>query len=370
METDVDPMIDLVDFQTPTPLEKVLASITESVGLDFWMVGDTYHIGNKHLVDATPLASKGKELTLASPESTNTAQQKAPKVMAQYDGAASNDKSRAARVINSSFKQIVLEHTSVSEVMYAFGLSDEKTQIDRNQKRVMHQRIQTILDPRQSSINLKDTSAYSPSRGNMPTYSGIIGNVSRDESATDSYQLGGPLGGPPWGGPNPGLGNPNPNPNPNPNIAPNANNNNNNANRTGLARFLPEDIQFDVIGLNGHNSLLVKATAENKEDAEQAIDDLETLIKFLDKPVKQVIVEAMFVKMEVKDAMSIGASWEYGGMPISITSQNGGAEGNFALRYVSGNIRASLATLLTTSTAKVVNAPRSSSKMDNRRVSN
>jgi type II secretory pathway component GspD/PulD (secretin) len=103
---------------------------------------------------------------------------------------------------------------------------------------------------------------------------------------------------------------------------------------------------------------MVKATGKTREEAEEAISQLEMLIKMLDQPVKQVIVEVMFVKMEVKDAMSIGSSWEFAGMPLSVTSSNGGAEGNFGFTLLKGNLKLKLATLIANTKAKVVNAPR------------
>jgi type II secretory pathway component GspD/PulD (secretin) len=107
-----------------------------------------------------------------------------------------------------------------------------------------------------------------------------------------------------------------------------------------------------IIGLNGLNALLVRA------DTEEEIDQLEQLIKLLDQPVKQVIVETMIVKMDVKDAFALGVSWTFAGMPLSVVSANSGAEGNFAIRYIRGNLRVALATTLTTSSSRVVQAPR------------
>ncbi len=82
------------------------------------------------------------------------------------------------------------------------------------------------------------------------------------------------------------------------------------------------------------------------------------MIELLDKPIDQVVVEVMFVDMNVQDAMSMSASLAYSGMPIAFISNNGGTSGNMLLSYVKGDVQANLSAILTKSWNKVVNAPR------------
>jgi type II secretory pathway component GspD/PulD (secretin) len=118
-----------------------------------------------------------------------------------------------------------------------------------------------------------------------------------------------------------------------------------------LAAFMPPDID-EVLGLVGLNALLVKGKSQ------ESLDQFEDLIKWLDQPVKQCIVEVMFVQMSVKEAMSLGSSFEFAGMPFSMVHTGGGNEGDFAARYVKGNLRVAISSLQSEGKAKVVNNPR------------
>jgi type II secretory pathway component GspD/PulD (secretin) len=96
-------------------------------------------------------------------------------------------------------------------------------------------------------------------------------------------------------------------------------------------------------------------------DDRQSIDDFEYLIKALDQPIKQVIVEVMFVKMEIKDAMSLGSAWDFAGTPFSFSNNadfGTVSGGSFLTRYVKGNLKVALGSLLVNHQAKIVNAPR------------
>ncbi len=207
--------------------------------------------------------------------------------------------------------------------------------------------------------------AANASSTSAPWLSGVLGQVSHDTSSSDAYQYaipGVPGTAPsPTGSPNgymaPGGGFPNSQPTgggfpatPNGGAAagrPGANG----AAAGGLKPFLPAGIE-NIIGLIGLNSVLVRAKSEDD------IDQLSQLIKMLDQPVKQVLVEVMFVDMTVEDAMDLSASFSYSGMPLSVVATNGGNSGNLAVQYMKGDIQTSISALMSKSWQKVVNAPR------------
>ena len=340
--TDVNTMVEQVRIPSPTPVEKIIEGLTRSIGLDFWQEGDTYYIGKRKDIVATPAAviDPGPSTQLRPAITDNT--------------AIPASKPSASAVIpdepkHSVVRKIILSYTSASELMWAFGISGSAPP-DKNRKKVIESRIQTVLDPSHPNPNIvvhdTNTDADTSNSGHTsPWLTNYLGSYQNRNSATDGNQgIAPPRANPPNGRFNP-AGNPSGNPaNP---AAP--------AKKLAggpLASFIPDGIT-DIIGLIGLNALLVRA------DTDDSIDQLESLIKLLDQPVKYVLVEAMFVKMEVKDAMEIGSSWEYAGMPLSILSSNGGGpDGNFSMQYVKGSLKVALSTLITSSTARVVNAPR------------
>jgi hypothetical protein len=355
LESDVNTVIHHLDFPTPTPIEEILTSITQNVGLDFWQVGETYHIGKRRAetpVTAQPTRDPRESHAVIDPLPITPPVAARPTVTPTWGTAATSAMPTPATPAPpiSVIRKIDLKFTSAREMAWMFGVPGY-TLDNPQRKQVMKNRIDTVLDPRRPRVTERTgttSSGYGSSALSSPWLNNVTGNISSTTSATDAHQFPPPL--PP--NPNNPVTPNNPN-NPNAPVDPN----NPNAAGTGLAAFKPEGIT-DIIGLVGLNALLVRASGKDQDEAENAIDQLEQLIKMLDQPVKQVVVEMMLVKMEVKDAMSLGVSWEFAGMPWSIVSSNGGGEGNFALRYVKGNLKAALATLITNSKAKVVNAPR------------
>jgi type II secretory pathway component GspD/PulD (secretin) len=364
MKTEVDTPVTL-NFPEPTPLEQILASATTSVGLDFWRSGDVYYIGKRReLVEITPeratpaVRTMDPPTTASVPRTTTRMPDLAPATSPATVLMPAPAPAKTAETPSNgvAIRVIYLRNTPVREMAYMLGVPGYSPQ-DSQRKKAVRNRIESALGPRKRSINDSyNSSAYNSSSYASPALSGT---VTRNGSATNGNQLFPPLPAP-GGGVNPGGAAPAAPANPanpaNPNGAAGANGAGGGG---GLANFLPEQIQPEnIIGLIGLNALLVKSVGDTKEKAEEAIDQLEQLIKLLDQPVKQVIVEVMFVKMEVKDALELGSSWEFAGMPLSVVSSNGGGEGNFAIRYLRGNLKAVLATLITNSRAKVVNAPR------------
>lgn len=344
-----------LNFPTPTPLEQILASATQAVGLDFWKASDgqTFIIGKRSVeVDPEPLRPQLPD----NPKPP--AQADPPHAPATLPSPVVTPPPPAADSA-SVIRTIYFKHASSREVCWMLGVPGYAIE-DHMHRRVMRSRIETVVNPRNPVINSdgdQATSSYSGygGYGGGASYTApatvVNGSRNRGVNAADNgNQIFGP-------GPN----QPNPPNQPNqPNQPPNQPNQpNQNQNGGGLAAFLPKGIDpANILGLIGLNALLVKATGKTQAEAEEAINQLEELIKLLDQPVKQVIVEVMFVKMEVKDAMSIGSSWEFAGMPVDVTSNNGGGEGNFGISYIKGNLKVKLATLITNTKAKVVNAPR------------
>jgi len=355
LQKDVDTVVD-VDFPIETPVETILTSVSKTVGLDCWKEGDTFMIGKRPEIAAVPPEITAVPATSAFPRIPTADPAPAP---------ASNDfLSPAPRheATDTKAKPLVrtleLKHTPIMELLWALG--DPSARVGNPQReRVMEQRIRTVVGTR-SHFNVNGTTPdMGAARQSAPWLDNYVNSRYNRSGQTNAYQGpgGGVIGGTrPGGLPRPGGGVTNPAPGTgaggtatDPNAPGGANQSR--LQDGPLSSFIPVGI-FDIVGLIGLNSLLVRA------DSEEAIEQLEQLIKLLDQPVKQVIVEVMFVKMEVKDAFALGVSWEYAGMPISVISSNGGSEGNFAVRYIKGSLKVALATLLTQSRAKVVNAPR------------
>jgi len=353
LQTDIDTPVSL-NYPNPTPLEKIMDDITKPLNLDFWKSGDTFYIGKRKdiqidaLIDPIP----PKVQPIAPPPATTPGFSIKPSGVdaSTYTGT----EIRPVRAEEKSVTKLInLEYTSAREMEWLLGKPGATIQ-ESSRRNVMRNRIKTILDSRNPQQIQGDAgSSYSSPGATTPWLNNLSGSVSRDNSATNGNQFTPFQGGgqgfgagmqPGGGGGDPGFGNAA--------MGPGANANANAAggNNNGLSAFLPEGIE-QVVGLIGLNAILVKANNQ------EAIDQLEQLIKLLDKPVKQVIVEVMFVKMTIQDALALGSAWEINGMPLSFNTSNP-QTGNFNARYVKGNIRASLSSMIQTSQAKVVNAPR------------
>lgn len=97
--------------------------------------------------------------------------------------------------------------------------------------------------------------------------------------------------------------------------------------------------------------LLVKA------ESMDAVNQLASFLKLLDKPTKQAVIEVMIVQMNVNDAINLGMTWNITNDPWSL-AQPGLETGGFKLNYSRNNIAAVLSAAATKSRAKIVNAPR------------
>ncbi|HEX2951957.1 MAG TPA: hypothetical protein VHV83_20675 [Armatimonadota bacterium] len=348
-----------VDIVAPeaTPIDKILATLSSNVGLDFWQDDDTYYIGKRSkyagsqansspvmnipdspVVDSTPIQASVTALSPApmQPSTKNDDQTKQKPVIAAIE----------------------LKNTSATEMAWMLGVQGG-LQPSANRKRSLNNRINTILNPRKPNINMQDNDNYSSPmlQSSSPWLSGVLSR----NSSSDAYQQNpipqipamNPFGQVPFGGMNPQgqvpgapTGGVVANPTNNTNT-----NNNNSSDFSGLLKaFLPDGIEA-VVGIESLNKLLVRAKSQ------EAVDQLADFIKILDQPTKQALVEVMFVKMSVNDATSFGASWSITGTPWSVNNV-GLTDGRTSVQYSQGNIKLALNALIQQQRAKIVNAPR------------
>ena len=336
----VDARLGKINYSTETLPEQIIKDLALSQGLDFWQNGDTYYIGQRNSVPVTPVIDP----LPYPPSHTQPVTSNAGAARSYLDYQTESPQYAPPAKQPFYIRTIELQHSSPTDMAWMFGAKSGKLP-SAQIRPALNQRIHTVLDPRTARVNLDaNGNSISPAFSSPWNNSMGTGTVSRRESSTDGNQFGGAITNPAAGsGFQPGTGAAAP-----PGAAAPAA-------RTGLggdlASFLPDGIE-DIVALVGLNALLVRATNED------ALDKLELLIKMLDKPVKQVIIEAMIVKMDVVDAQSMGVSWEWAGMPVSITNSNPSGGGNFSVRYVKGNVKAALDSMITSSKAKVVSAPR------------
>lgn len=356
----VDTPVREISFLDPTPPLQIMESLTKSIGLDFWKDGNTYYVGKRPTATVTPVAAATDVTAVPAALPRTPAVEKIDQPARRSSLLEENESTKSTQF---AIRTVELKHMSSTELLYALnGISE--TLPERGRRKAVDQRIRDIANPTRDLVGETRNSDGAAGRPS-PWLRGIVGGSwSRQQSATDQYQYtaprdfnpggapgytpggapgytpGGAPGYTPGGAPNvPGTPGYNPlTPTTSPITGP-------------LAEFVPAGIR-GVVGLIGLNAILVKA------DSEEAIDQFEALIKLLDQPIKYVLVEAMFVQMTVKDAFSYGVSWQYAGMPISIVSSNGGGDGNFSIHYIKGNIKLALATQITNTSVRVIDAPR------------
>jgi len=355
----------------PMSVEKILTEIAESRGYDFWQDDKNYYIGILEVANVDTKATPFDPSTIAGaistpPSSTPTASNgltgavTGPNTKHNYTTLVEHETLRPKRTVK---KSITLQYSKASEVVWVLtGDSNVVPTADR--RRVMRNRIQTVFDPRRNSNINADSNGYvSPMLGGiLPSQGGYLGV---NGSSGRANQIG---------------------------VNPtNPNNNNNNNNETGvmgstggLAAFLPTGIGsivgFDALGMilvsaldgpmidqNGNlmvdsegNPLRDAQGNEMKYDGEEIINQLMTVILAIDQPIKQVIIEAMFVKMSTSDALSLGSSWSLPGSPWSAEASNGlsGDDLNFRVLYMKNNLQYEIKSLVSETKAKVMNAPR------------
>ncbi|MHB0938860.1 MAG: type II secretion system protein GspD [Armatimonadota bacterium] len=340
----VDTVINRVDINAPA--KNIIASLATTVGLAFWQDGDTYYIGKPRTTEPVSRAVKPAEVEATPTASLVDDPGKLPKLSSPVGGTPRNpggfsevrpEPQPAEQKM--LIKRVDLRYFSAVELLWALGKPGAALGSRQAEKRV-RDRISSLHSPKKS-FDINASNAAGPS---SPWVNAAVSSAINRTGATNADQIRNPRN------MTPGMGAGA--------ITPAG------VTATGtdaagasslgqgeLTPFIPKGIK-DIVGLVGLNALLVRA--ENEDD----IDQLEMLIKLLDQPVKQVIVECMIVKMSVQDAFTMGVSWSYAGMPISVISNNGGNQGNFAVSYVKGSVKVALATSLSNSDNKVVQNPR------------
>ena len=347
----VDTIINRVEINAPA--KDIIASLATTVGLAFWQDGDICYIGKPGAAGQAPRAVKPADVDATPAASLVDSPPKLPKLASPAGGNAYNPGGFAEvrpdpRPAESKMiiKRLDLRYFSAVELLWAVGKPGKGLGGFQAEKRV-RDRIQTAVNPTKKHFDINTGVPASAGGPSAPWINSAVSSINRD-SRTNADQIRNPrdAGGGAAGANYPGAAGAAGAPG-----ATTTTTSDSTLSTGELTPFIPKGIK-DIVGLVGLNALLVRAETEDD------IDQLEMLIKLLDQPVKQVIVECMIVKMSVQDAMAMGVSWTYSGMPISVISTNGGNSGNFLVSYVKGSVKVALATALSNSTNKVVQAPR------------
>ena len=114
--------------------------------------------------------------------------------------------------------------------------------------------------------------------------------------------------------------------------------------------LVPPGIE-NIISNDADNSLIVTGDA-------QGVEELRTLIRFLDVAPKQVLIKAEFVRVDLTDADSFGINWQFQPSPnTSASTAVFGAGNSITAIYSSGNAVANLRATLTRQTTNILQAP-------------
>lgn len=113
-------------------------------------------------------------------------------------------------------------------------------------------------------------------------------------------------------------------------------------------RLVPEGIQM-MVPFSVDNSLIVKGT-------EEAISELKDLIKKIDIAPKQIMIKAEFISISTDDVQRLGIDWSLQRLNQSL-STSFAPTGNVSMALANGNVIANLKAQLSTSRAKLINAP-------------
>jgi type II secretory pathway component GspD/PulD (secretin) len=109
-----------------------------------------------------------------------------------------------------------------------------------------------------------------------------------------------------------------------------------------------------IVAIDPQNALLVFGTDEG-------IRELQDTIAFLDRPLRQVEIEAQFITVSTADSRNFGI--DFSTAQGNFNASNSGfasapGQGSFQLGFVRGNFQATLTALLTKNRAKIITAPR------------
>ena len=118
---------------------------------------------------------------------------------------------------------------------------------------------------------------------------------------------------------------------------------------------LPEGVE-QIISVDPQNALLVYAT-------QQGYQELQNIVNLLDRPLRQVEIEAQFVTVNATDTNAFGIDFTSLNGPFTVSGQGfqpgtASVGGSFQLGFVRNNFQAVLRSLLVNNRAKLVNSPR------------
>lgn len=114
---------------------------------------------------------------------------------------------------------------------------------------------------------------------------------------------------------------------------------------------LPEGVD-SIVAVDPQNALLVYGTTAG-------VQQLQTIIDYLDRPLRQVEIEANFIDVSLSDTRAFGIDFSSSNGPFSLnTSGLAPQNGTVSLGFVRNNFAATLRALISQNRAKIVTAPR------------
>jgi type II secretory pathway component GspD/PulD (secretin) len=109
-----------------------------------------------------------------------------------------------------------------------------------------------------------------------------------------------------------------------------------------------------IIAVDPQNALLVYGT-------EEGVRALETIIQYLDRPLRQVEIEAQFVRVNTNDVSSFGVNFQAANGPFTVNIPGNApivTSGGISIGFIRNNFQATLSALVNQNRAKIVNSPR------------
>ncbi len=106
-----------------------------------------------------------------------------------------------------------------------------------------------------------------------------------------------------------------------------------------------------VVAVDAQKMLLVLGTAEGLQQAK-------TLISYLDRPLRQVEIEAQFVEVDAATAQELGINFNTASGPFTAGATTEAPPANLALGFFRGNLQAKLNSLANQKKAKITSQPR------------
>lgn len=107
-----------------------------------------------------------------------------------------------------------------------------------------------------------------------------------------------------------------------------------------------------VTGVNELNTIIIRGTPD-------AIDQTIEILRSIDRPAKQVVIEVQIVDVTYSGEDNIGVNWALTGPNLTMTAQYGGdSAGNLNIAYVNNDVRVIVAALVSDNRGDVVSSPR------------